>query len=149
MCTLVIVLVFGCTAMNTLAAQSEPLVGVPVAASEDTGTSTRGIAESTDIWSFPGMPRYGFSGAARVQTLCSNDRFTGTTKARIRCTNNPPSINLTVKLLEKQTGIDFSVSSGKIKPEDTLIRTAEIDSGSCCILRFTSGSDVSGYTERA
>lgn len=114
----------------------------------DEGISTYGTEKPTKIWNLSqnGKNTYYFSGWSNMSTLYSEYLFTGAKSVTIQVTNSSTN-NLTVKLLKKQTGIDWSSSTRSgIKPGDTLRWTVDsLSASSQYYLQFSSGCKVSGY----
>ena len=79
---------------------------------------------------------YHFEGQSFSQPLYSNYLFTNASKVRITACNDAEKEVLTVKLLKKQIGVDWSVSTKKIKHGETLSWQVEIDSSREYILMF-------------
>lgn len=114
----------------------------------DDGIVTYGTSKPTKIWNLSQKKTYNFSGWSFGNYLYTEYLFTGAKKVKIQVTNNYTE-NLTVKLLKKQSGIDWSSGTRSgIKPGDTLIWTVDsLNANSQYYLRFSKGCKVSGYIQ--
>lgn len=97
--------------------------------------TTCGTSKPGTAWNWS-KGSYHFEGQSFTQPLYSNYLFTNASKVRITACNDAEKEVLTVKLLKKQIGVDWSVSTKKIKHGETLSWQVEIDSSREYILMF-------------
>lgn len=107
--------------------------------------TTYGIDKPTKVWDLSKKGKYDFSGWCFGNRLFTNYLFTGVNSVQIQV-HNTGDDKTTVKLLKKQTGVDWSASTRTIKPGDTLTWTVNnLDSSAKYYLAFSTGSHIEGY----
>ncbi len=107
--------------------------------------SLYGIDKPKAEWNLAKEGKYTFSGWCNKDYLYSNYLFYGATKVSINVKNKTSS-KITVKLLEKRSGIDWSASTETIPANGELTwPVSGLKSSSYYYLQFSKGSNVSGY----
>lgn len=123
---------------------------LPLSASAITDTEeavgTYGLSKPTKVWNFSNEIYY-FSGVAATSDLYSEYSFTNANKFEISVYNHH-SEELTVKLLKRQSGVDWSVSTKEMEGHGYMIWTVSVDSSSEYILKFYAPSDFSGSIKK-
>lgn len=123
---------------------------LPISSHAITGTSegivTYGQSKPSKAWNWSDGA-YQFSGHGNMSDLYSNYYFTGAKKFEITV-RNYHSEKLTVKLLKRQTGVDWSASTKKIDGGKNMTWSVSVDSSSEYILKFYAPSNFTGSIKK-
>lgn len=119
-----------------------------VFAYENPEIGTFSMAKPSKAWDWS-EGKYEFHGEAYSDDLFTNYYFTGCTKVRIVVTNLHSEVDLTVKLLKSQFGVDWSVSTKEVTAgEEQSWTVSNLDSSAKYMIKFYNPCHFEGYIEK-